>query len=402
MSETVGVGSHPYKAEMENLWKQGHRAGAIVEWLQENGYPLVKEQTLGRYGQRNWSEKIEVPFTNALYSGLLDEDDPLRGAQQLLKGVAETQLGDVQRISVSKTGYSISLKPELPADPSLLEIDALPRYVMDAPIPKRKASKVNDINVHVVIPDTQVDPGRPSDHLLWISQYLHDRYHDERITLVHVGDHWNMGSLSSYDRGKGAMEGRRYLADIEAGNRAFEVLDSAIRDEPKWDKHFLFGNHENRIARAVEDDIRLEGLITLDHCITPPSWIRHGFLEPVWLDGVCYSHYFYNPNTGRPYGGENAETRLKTIGHSFVMGHQQGLKQGMRYSGGRQQVGVIAGSCYQHEEDYLGPQGNAHWRGIVVLNNVEDGSFDTMPVSLDYLCRRYEGHRLSQHKGYEV
>jgi hypothetical protein len=30
------------------------------------------------------------------------------------------------------------------------------------------------------------------------------------------------------------------------------------------------------------------------------------------------------------------------------------------------------------------------WRGIYVLNEVKDGCFDEMPVSLDYLKERYE------------
>jgi hypothetical protein len=33
---------------------------------------------------------------------------------------------------------------------------------------------------------------------------------------------------------------------------------------------------------------------------------------------------------------------------------------------------------------------NAHWRGVVVLNEVRDGQFCEMPLTLDYLCRKYE------------
>jgi len=51
-------------------------------------------------------------------------------------------------------------------------------------------------------------------------------------------------------------------------------------------------------------------------------------------------------------------------------------------------------NCYLHDEGYKGPQGNDHWRGIVVKHQVEDGQYDHMLVSLDYLCRRYEGKRL--------
>jgi len=262
----------------------------------------------------------------------------------------------------------------------------------------RKRADLGTIT-HVLIPDTQVGPGRPTDHLLWIGQYLHDRYHGMSLTLVHIGDHWDMHSLSSYDAGTGKMEGRRYVADVEAGNRAFEVLDEPIKDEPLWRKEFLDGNHEKRIERAANQSPQLDGLISMDSLILPSSWGHHKFLDVLQVDGVYYSHYFMNHMNGKPLGGESVETRLKNIGHTFVMGHQQGLKIGMRYVAGKQQVGVVAGSCYQHDEEYKGTQGNAHWRGIVVLNNVVDGSFDPMPVSLDYLCRRYEGHRLDEHTG---
>jgi hypothetical protein len=46
---------------------------------------------------------------------------------------------------------------------------------------------------------------------------------------------------------------------------------------------------------------------------------------------------------------------------------------------------LVAGSFYQHDEDYKGPQGNDHWRGIVVLNEVEDGDYNIMPLGMKYL-----------------
>ena len=42
-----------------------------------------------------------------------------------------------------------------------------------------------------------------------------------------------------------------------------------------------------------------------------------------------------------------------------------------------------------HDESYKGPQGNDHWRGVVVKNEVVDGEYDIMKISLDYLLRKY-------------
>ncbi len=209
-----------------------------------------------------------------------------------------------------------------------------------------------------------------------------------------------MPSLSSYDKGKKEMEGRRYRADIDAGNDGFDLLCEPLRKynmdrraRARWhpDRHLLLGNHEARIARAIEDDATLEGAIGYDDFnVEAHGWKVHPFLKVLLLDGVRYAHYFYQPQTGRPYGGTNLDTRLKTIGHSFTMGHQQGVKYALREVGKTRHHGLVNGSTYLHDEKYLGPQTTAYWRGIVVCHQVERGSYDPMFVSLDYLCRRYE------------
>jgi len=213
-----------------------------------------------------------------------------------------------------------------------------------------------------------------------------------------------MPSLSLWDKGK-SMEGRRYLADVEAGNEGFALLCAPLEQLQDRQRRFkeriyrprlvkLRGNHEDRIRRAANDDPKLDGTIGLHHLDTR-GWEVVDFLVPITIDGIVYAHYFYNPMSGRPYGG-NATTRLKTIGHSFTMGHQQTLDYAVRFVAGKAQHALIAGACYLHDEDYKGPQGNSHWRGVIVCHEVADGSYDPMFVSMEYLCRRYEGVSLSE------
>jgi hypothetical protein len=260
------------------------------------------------------------------------------------------------------------------------------------------------MSTHLVIPDTQAKDGTPTDHLRWIGQLIVDEHPD---TVVHLGDHADMPSLSSYDVGKRSFEGRRYSADIEAANRAFDVLNApldAFNDhrramkEKKWRPRrvITLGNHEDRINRATNDDAKLHGLISTDDL----NYAAHGFevipfLKPIEIDGIWYCHYYAAPFTGRPYGG-TAATRLKTIGHSFVMGHQQTLDYSVRFlTDGTQQIGIVAGAAYLHAEDYKGVQNNAHWRGVILLQQVENGTADPRFISLDQLCRRYEGKPLA-------
>jgi len=51
---------------------------------------------------------------------------------------------------------------------------------------------------HLVIPDTQVKPEHSVKHLRWAGQYAADKKPD---VIIHIGDHWDMPSLSSYDVG---------------------------------------------------------------------------------------------------------------------------------------------------------------------------------------------------------
>ncbi len=513
------------------------------------------------------------------------------------------------------------------------------------------SKKVSKGRTHVVIGDTQCRPGVPTAHLGWIGRYIVDQFAGRDVSVIHLGDHYDMPSLSLYDRGKKAFEGRRYRADIDAGNEAFDKLckpleryNASRRARDRWhpDRHLLLGNHEARIARAVEDDATLEGTMGYhDFNVEAHGWKVHPFLKPVRIDGVAYClaphhkvltrnleyktladvrvgdellafedggkprkfvtstvlavestvadlfrvtlenkktfdvtadhrwlvrkygtsawkwvhtrdltdkhetckpfgiwekddshdsgwlagifdgegclskpngkqggiqlsiaqnkgvvldrvcrilasmsveftvhdyrkcqlvringtsadklkllgrigatrliqnfrpemlgrvqssgdpgnvvvaveaipggeivqiqttsgtlivdgyahhncHYFYQPQTGRPYGGANLDTRLKTIGHSFTMGHQQGVKYALREVGRTRHHGLVNGSTYLHEEKYLGPQTTSYWRGVVVCHQVERGSYDPMFISLDYLCRRYERKTLKE------
>jgi hypothetical protein len=76
---------------------------------------------------------------------------------------------------------------------------------------------------------------------------------------------------------------------------------------------------------------------------------------------------------------------------SCIAGHQQGLQIATaERADGQRLTSIIAGSCYEHDEDYLGHQGNKHWRGFLMLHEVQNGQFDLMPLSLNYINQKYQ------------
>lgn len=245
---------------------------------------------------------------------------------------------------------------------------------------------------HFVVPDTQVKKGVPIDHMRWIGRAVKDYAPD---TVVHLGDHWDFPSLSRYDApGSLPMEGARVEDDIVAGNEALELLTKSM-GRYAGRKVILEGNHENRMARAINADPRLAG--TLGYHLLNRERLGWevvpyfcGAPGQVRIDGVVYAHFFAAVNTGRAIGG-TANNKLNHIGEPFVQGHVQGLDMGSKqYSTGKIKQGLVAGSAYLHDEDYKG-MANSHWRGVLVLNEVRDGEFCAMPLTLDYLCRKYEG-----------
>lgn len=247
------------------------------------------------------------------------------------------------------------------------------------------------------LPDVQAKPGQDFEFLRCIGRYIVAKKPD---VIVMAGDWADMESLSSYDKGKRSFEGRRYRADIQAAHEAMEALleplnaynDMRVRNKkgPYQPRRVLtLGNHEDRISRTINDEPMLDGAIGLEDLrYAAYGWEVHPFLQVVVIEGVAFSHYFTTGAMGRP--ASSAQAMLNKKHMSCLAGHQQGRQSASAFrADGRPITAIIAGSCYEHEESYLGPQGNKHWHGVVMLHNVQDGSFDECFVPLHYLKDKY-------------
>lgn len=257
------------------------------------------------------------------------------------------------------------------------------------------------MTTHIVIPDLQVKPGIDPSYLSWIGKYI---AHKEPDVIVNLGDMADMPSLSSYDKGKKSAEGRRVMDDIKAVKSGMAFLEEPMKRKQRrqrqqkvkvWEprKVITLGNHEERLDRHIEANPELDGFLGDDPWgYRDRGWEVYDYLQPVVIDGVTYAHFMANPFTGKPYGG-TAQNILKNVGDSFIQGHKQTLDIATRFlpASGRQQWGIVAGACYTHDEAYKGPQGNYHYRGLLLLHSVANGSFGLTTVSLDYLEKKYGG-----------
>lgn len=253
---------------------------------------------------------------------------------------------------------------------------------------------------HLFIPDRQATPGAENlvDHA--IGNYI--AKHRPEV-IINIGDQADMPSLSLYDVGKKSFEGRTYRADIEASIHAHEIMFMPVRELQKRQKarkekiydpetFICYGNHENRIVRAVENDRKLEGHLSLED-LQYKRFYKHvfPFLEKFIVDGVTYVHYAFKKIPDRAIGGDMiARTILNHEMTSISVGHTPEFHYYEKFRGdGKKIQCMVAGACFDHHEPYAGERNKQYWRGIVHKRAVQDGNYDFDRISLDRLIREY-------------
>jgi hypothetical protein len=239
-----------------------------------------------------------------------------------------------------------------------------------------------------VIPDTQVRPGVKTDHIGMAGRYLAEKQPD---VIVCIGDWWDMPSCGDHDKpGSVDAEGKRYENDIAAGCDAMEQFLEPIAKVRGYKPKMVFtlGNHEDRIVRAYRNDPKRFTGRTRDLKLEDYGWTVYPFLQPVAIHGVVFCHYFPRGLMGKPV--TTPRIQLQHLHMSSFAGHQQGRETAYsRRADGGMLTSIISGSFYQHDEPYLSHLANKHWRGFWLLNEVKNGGYDEMAVSINFLKRKF-------------
>lgn len=275
---------------------------------------------------------------------------------------------------------------------------------------------------HLFIPDRQALPGCDNaiDHA--IGNYI---VKHRPAVIINIGDQADMSSLSSYDVGKASAEGKRYALDVEASIHAHEIMFKPLwslqaeqrrssAELPKLSRlqhllpeerariikggiydpetHICYGNHENRIMRAIDDDPRLGGWMSLEDLQFERFYKHvHPFLQKFVVDGVTYVHYSFKKMPGKPISGDMiARNILNHEMTSISVGHTPEFHYYERFKGdGKRIQCLVAGACFTHYEPYAGPRNSQYWRGLVHKYNVSDGNYDFERISIETLLRDY-------------
>ena len=251
----------------------------------------------------------------------------------------------------------------------------------------------------LVIGDAHSKPDVDQSRFTLLGKVIEDRCREAmrdgvEFSVVNIGDWADMESLSSYDIGKKAFEGRRYRRDVDAAVEAQELMFAEIspkvREYARW--VLVLGNHEHRINRTINDDPKLDGFMSVnDLQYEKFGWELHPFKESADVHGVYFAHYFASGVMGRAVSGVNIGRSLilKTLescvqGHSHILNHST-----LTTASGRRLHGLSCGCFFEHDEDYAGTSNAMFWRGLCFLNNAKDGDYELETITIKRLRRMY-------------
>jgi hypothetical protein len=189
----------------------------------------------------------------------------------------------------------------------------------------------------MVLPDVQAKPGLDFSYLRRYGTYMLEKRPD---IVVCIGDFADMPSLSSYDKGRKSFEGRRYKRDVEATQFAMQAFlgplneYNAMRRKNRKGEYrprlvLTLGNHEDRIHRAINDDAKLDGVLSIkDLAYEEYGWEVYPFLQVVIMEGVAFSHFIATGVMGRP--ASSAAAQLRKANMSCFSGPQAGQGNRLR------------------------------------------------------------------------
>jgi hypothetical protein len=212
---------------------------------------------------------------------------------------------------------------------------------------------------------------------------------------VSIGDFITLDSLSEWDKKKaGKMEGRRYAADIAAGNEALDYIDAACDSFAKVPKRiYIEGNHEERLERYLDYNPVVKGSMGVekDLKLKARGWKFVRFKNDISISGISFTHIPIS-GSGKPIGNPSvARKALSLYNNSVVFGHTHTLDHSAEHRRGAPHLNqaLAVGCFFEHIDEYAKGSKTDYWRGIVELNAYHKNRFDITTVSMSNLLRKY-------------
>lgn len=223
---------------------------------------------------------------------------------------------------------------------------------------------------------------------------------DQPDYVIIIGDFLSMDCLSAWDKNKRAkMEGMRYHLEVEAGNKALDLLMAPIQEWAKRTKKkmpvfiYVEGNHEDRLTRYLETDPTFLGTVSIPKDLhldkRKVQWVP--YKDVFYVNGVGFTHIPIG-GAGRAIGNPAVcQKALKLFAHSVVFGHTHTLDHCAEHRHGAAHLNqsLSVGCFFYHVDDYAKGSKTDYWRGVVSLNIYSENRFDFTTTSLSSLMKEW-------------
>lgn len=223
----------------------------------------------------------------------------------------------------------------------------------------------------MIVGDTHDLPSHSQERFEWALEVA-DHYLDKGDWIVQVGDFGDWVSFSSFDKGtKGHVE-ENYEADFVSADAAWRKFYN-----PRYRYCVVEGNHEYRIQKAIKEDYRLDGLLSMNRL----PWRRNHrvvqapYGQKVCINGVHFVHHLTS-RTGRAVSG-SAQSQFRKFRGSLVVGHSHvwdWFEEAIDHD--NRQFCMIAGHLSHPDhakEEWCRATSHDWWSGVTLLFDVKDG-----------------------------
>lgn len=251
----------------------------------------------------------------------------------------------------------------------------------------------------LVVGDCHVKPEQDLSRFSLLSKYIQDSLPDY---IVIIGDFVTLESLSAWDNDKRQlMEGKRYEADMQAGNEALNLMFAGVKNyNAKARQHkkkmynptiiYTEGNHEDRLRRYLEKSPEFHGFVNIqdDLHLSERGIDFYGYGGIASIDDVHFTHIPHG--VAGPISGKYTLQRVSDFYQAnMVFGHIHRLEYFHRscYGGGTHNY--LAVGCFMDTtpEQYMERNLENYWRGVVNINT--DNGFNFQTISMESLYGRY-------------
>lgn len=246
-----------------------------------------------------------------------------------------------------------------------------------------------------VVPDLHCDPHYSNDRCSWVGKYAakHGRKGD---VVVQLGDFGEFRSFSTYESSAKGILADNYEDDFKAVEDGWNRLTKPLKR--KGIRVVVTeGNHEYRIRKALIQNPKLEGSISMDRLPWRGSSDCRRFAsyrQSVSIGGIDFTHCVLTAN-GRAVSSKHdlGKAVFSEWGRSIVVGHSHIWSHHQRCTGDHMEFGLSAGHMshplHPHEDWVLGASRN-WWAGITVLEGVSLGHYEGLhKVSFGHLEKNY-------------